>query len=77
MLGCLVHLCSLSGRIVRGHLEGLSLRTVRALLRCSLQEHWSHEVHQQLVALGGGADVCAPGGACRGAEAALRHQPPR
>ena len=51
MLGCLLHLCTFNGRLVRAFLEGLSLRAVRALLHCSLRDHWAPDVHRQLVSL--------------------------
>ena len=51
VLGCLLHLCTYNGRLVRAFLEGLSLRAVRALLHCSLRDHWAPDVHHQLVAL--------------------------
>ena len=51
VLGCLLHLCTYNGRLVRAFLEGLSLRAVRALLHCSLRDHWAPDVHRQLVAL--------------------------
>ena len=51
MLGCLLHLCTYNGRLVRAFLEGLSLRAVRALLHCSLRDHWAPDVHRQLVSL--------------------------
>ena len=51
VLGCLLHLCTFNGRLVRAFLEGLSLRAVRALLHCSLRDHWAPDVHRQLVSL--------------------------
>ncbi len=51
VLGCLLHLCTYNGRLVRAFLEGLSLRAVRALLHCSLRDHWAPDVHRQLISL--------------------------
>eukprot|EP00891_Asterochloris_glomerata_P007033 jgi/Astpho2/7033/Aster-x1415 len=51
VLGCLLHLCTYNGRLVRAFLEGLSMRAVRALLHCSLRDHWAPDVHRQLISL--------------------------
>ena len=51
VLGCLIHLVSHCGYIVRGYLEGLSLKVVAALMQCCLDHQWCDTVYCQLVRL--------------------------
>ncbi len=51
VLGCLIHLVSHCGYMVRGYLEGLSLKVVGALMQCCLENQWCDTVYCQLVRL--------------------------
>lgn len=51
VLGCLIHLVSHCGYIVRGYLEGLSVKVVLTLMQCSIDNQWCDEVYCQLVRL--------------------------
>lgn len=51
VLGCLMHLVTHCGYIVRGYLEGLSLKVVAALLQCCLHHQWCHTLYCQLIRL--------------------------
>ena len=51
VLGCLIHLVSHCGYIVRGYLEGLSLKVVAVLMQCCLDHQWCDTVYCQLVRL--------------------------
>ena len=48
VLGCLMHLVSHCGYIVRGYVEGLSMKVVAALMQCCLEQRWCHMVYCQL-----------------------------
>lgn len=51
VLGCLMHLVTHCGYVVRGYLQGLSLRVLAALMHCCLHHHWCHTIYCQLVRL--------------------------
>ena len=51
VLGCLIHLVSHCGYVVRAYLEGLSIKVVLALMQCSLDNQWCDTVYCQLVRL--------------------------
>ena len=51
VLGCLLHLVSKGGYVVRGYLEGLSMKVVRALMQCSLAHQWGDTLYCHLVRL--------------------------
>ena len=51
VLGCLLHLVTHCGHVVRGWLEGLSLKVVAALMRCCRAHHWCDAVYCHLVRL--------------------------
>lgn len=51
VLGCLLHLVTHCGYVVRAYLQGLSLRVLAALMHCCLHHHWCHTIYCQLVRL--------------------------
>lgn len=51
VLGCLLHLVTYCGYVVRAYLQGLSLRVLAALMHCCLHHRWCHAIYCQLVRL--------------------------
>ena len=51
VLGCLLHLVTHCGYVVRGYLQGLPLRVLAALMQCCLHHHWCHATYCHLVRL--------------------------
>lgn len=51
VLGCLLHLVTHCGHVVRGYLQGLPLKALAALMHCCRRHHWCDAVYCHLVRL--------------------------